>query len=143
MLEQSFREMYNKVNLSFYRKVFARMRERRGSLSATEAFSLEIIQALDRPTVSQYARFIGVSRPNATYKVNSLIKKGYLRKLRSQADKRAYYLELTDKSHAYAQMIDDSMQAVFRRIQESFTPEETHALDRMLAIIANELVLDN
>ena len=56
--------------------MFTKVKERTGSLSATEAFSLEIIQALDRPTISQFANFIRVSQSNATYKVNTLIGKG-------------------------------------------------------------------
>ena len=40
MLEKSFTEVYDKFKLQFYRKVFELVRERDGSLSAMEAFSL-------------------------------------------------------------------------------------------------------
>lgn len=55
------------------------MREREGSLSAMEAFSIEIIHALGEPTIGRFAEFLNISQSNATYKVNSLIKKGYLK----------------------------------------------------------------
>ena len=51
MLEKSFTEVYDKFKLQFYRKVFELVRERDGSLSAMEAFSLEVIKMLDHPTI--------------------------------------------------------------------------------------------
>ena len=76
MLEKSFTEVYDKFKLQFYRKVFELVRERDGSLSAMEAFSLEVIKMLDHPTIGQFADFLNISQSNATYKVNNLIKKG-------------------------------------------------------------------
>ena len=55
MLEKHFSEVYNKFKLQFYRRVFELVRERDGSLSAMEAFSLEVIYMLNEPTVSQFA----------------------------------------------------------------------------------------
>ena len=46
MLEKSFFEVYDKFKLQFYRKIFELVREREGSLSAMEGFSLEVIQIL-------------------------------------------------------------------------------------------------
>ena len=78
MLEKNFVEVYDKFKLNFYRRIFDLVREREGSLSAMEAFSLEVIKMLDEPTVGQFADFLNISQSNATYKVNSLIRKGYL-----------------------------------------------------------------
>ena len=76
MLQENFSKVYDKFKLQFYRKVFELVRERDGSLSAMEAFSLEVIQMLGTPTVGQFADFLNISQSNATYKVNNLIKKG-------------------------------------------------------------------
>ena len=73
MLEKSFTEVYDKFKLHFYRKVFELVRERDGSLSAMEAFSLEVINMLGQPTVGRFAEFLNISQSNATYKVNNLI----------------------------------------------------------------------
>ena len=48
---------------------------------------MEIIMALGRPTINEFARFVNISPPNAAYKVNSLIQKGYVRKEQSPEDK--------------------------------------------------------
>ena len=95
MLEKSFTAVYDKFKLQFYRSVFELVRERDGSLSAMEAFSLEVINMLHEPTVGQFADFLNISQSNATYKVNNLIKKGYLERQNSQSDRREYHLILS------------------------------------------------
>lgn len=65
MLEKSFTEVYDKFKLQFYRKVFELVRERDGSLSAMEAFSLEVIKMLDHPhdrTVRGFSEHFAVKR---------------------------------------------------------------------------------
>ena len=95
-IEKQIMEAFAKIRLEFYRKVFTRVRERDGSLSAMEVFSLEVIYALNKPTISRFARFIGISQSNATYKVNSLTRKGYLVRRPSEEDGREYTLQKKD-----------------------------------------------
>lgn len=87
MLEQNFQSVYEKFKLQFFRRLFSQVREREGSLSAMEAFSVEVIHELDAPTIGQFADFLGISQSNATYKVNSLIRKGYIVKENSDTDR--------------------------------------------------------
>ena len=101
MLEKKFIEVYDKFKIQFFRKVFEKVRERDGSLSAMEALSLDIIRALGEPTVGQFADFLNISQSNATYKVNSLIKKGYLERQNSTTDRREYHLILSEKFYNY------------------------------------------
>ena len=61
MLEKNFSEVYEKFELIFFRRVFEKVRERDGSLSAMEAFSLEVIYLLLEPTVGQFADFLNIS----------------------------------------------------------------------------------
>ena len=140
MLEDSFIEVYDKFKLRFYRKVFELVRERDGSLSAMEAFSLEIIKMLGQPTVSQFADFLNISQSNATYKVNSLIKKGYLERQNSQVDRREYHLVLSEKYYLYMDLLTSYERTVVQRMRERFTPEDAEKLDEMLQVIAAELM---
>lgn len=71
LLEQNFLEVYDKFKFSFYRKVFSQVHEREGSLTAMEAFSLEVINQLGRPTIGKFAEFLNISQSNATYKAVS------------------------------------------------------------------------
>ena len=73
--------LQNWLRLESYKKMFHTLREKTGSLSATEAFSADVIHLLGRPTLGQFAATLGISQPNATYKVNNLAAKGYLAKI--------------------------------------------------------------
>ena len=140
MLDSSLTRVYDKFKLQFYRKVFELVRERDGSLSAMEAFSLEVIKILDRPTVGQFAEFLNISQSNATYKVNNLIKKGYLERENSTTDRREYYLVLSEKFYSYMGLISSYEEQVVSRIKERFPEEDVAKFDEMLSIIADELM---
>ena len=139
-LGSSFRQVYENVKLQFYREIFASAHDAENGLSAMEAFSLEVIDQLGRPTVGQFAEFLNISRSNATYKVASLVRLGYVRKVRSGPDHREYYLVLTDKYRAEAALLDGYVAGLVERIRERFTPEETAEFSRKLSIIANDLM---
>lgn len=140
MIDQSFLEVYDKFKLHFYRRVFDLVRERDGSLSAMEAFSLGVIEMLDRPTVGQFADFLSISQSNATYKVNSLIKKGYLTRENSTVDRREYHLVLSEKYYSYMGLLSSYEHTVMQRIQERFPEEDVQKFDEMLTVISNELM---
>ena len=140
MLQENFSKVYDKFKLQFYRKVFELVRERDGSLSAMEAFSLEVIKMLDEPTVGQFADFLNISQSNATYKVNSLIKKGYLERQNSQTDRREYHLVLSEKFFSYMGILSAYEKTVIDRVKERFPKEDVEKFDEMLSVISNELM---
>ena len=140
MLQENFSKVYDKFKLQFYRKVFELVRERDGSLSAMEAFSLEGIQMLNTPTVGQFADFLNISQSNATYKVNSLIKKGYLERQNSQLDRREYHLILSEKYYNYIGLLSSYESTVTQRMIDRFPPEDIAKFDEMLRIISQELM---
>ena len=80
------------------------------------------------------------SPPNAAYKVNSLIKKGYIRKVQSPDDRREYHLEITQKYIDYYNISTAYMTAVMNRISQRFSPEECAKLEDMLTIISRDLM---
>ncbi len=140
MLQENFCKVYDKFKLHFYRKVFELVRERDGSLSAMEAFSLEVIKMLGTPTIGQFADFLNISQSNATYKVNNLIKKGYLERQNSRLDRREYHLVLSEKFYNYIGLLSSYESTVTERITRRFSPEEVALFDRMLQIISDELM---
>ena len=140
MLEKNFVDVYDKLKLQFYKRIFGLVREREGSLSAMEAFSLEVIKMLKEPTVGQFADFLNISQSNATYKVNSLIKKGYIERENSRTDRREYHLVLSEKFYRYTELLSSYEHTVTERVRKRFSSEETEKLDEMLEIISTELM---
>ncbi len=131
-LAEAVSELYKNLRLSHYRNLFGQLREKVGSLSATEAFSAEVIYLLDRPTIGEFADFIGISQPNASYKVNSLVTKGYLERVNSDDDHREAHLYVTKKFlDYYGQQLPDMKGAVSSALN-SFTEPEVQLLSRLL-----------
>ena len=131
-LAEAVSELYKNLRLSHYRNLFGQLREKAGSLSATEAFSAEVIYLLDRPTIGEFADFIGISQPNASYKVNSLVTKGYLERVNRDDDHREAHLYVTKKFlDYYGQQLPDMKGAVSSALN-SFTEPEVQLLSRLL-----------
>lgn len=89
MLGSEINDFYNKFRLHFFMKVFSKFENREATLTTVESFSMEGIMALGEPTVSEFARMMGISAPNAAYKINSLIQKGYVEKIQSEKDRKS------------------------------------------------------
>ena len=139
-LEQAFTEVYTKFKLHFYQEIFRRFQDREASLTTVETFCMESIMALGSPTVNEFATFMRISPPNAAYKVNSLVKKGYVRKVQSQDDCREFHLEPTQKYIDYYNISASYTTEVVARANQRFTPEECSKLEEMLTIVSRELM---
>ena len=140
MLDVEFSNVYTKFKLHFYQKVISRIQDREASLTTVEAFCMEIIHALGKPTVNEFASFVNISPPNAAYKVNSLVKKGYLTREQSDDDKREYHLCVTQKYNDYYNISYHYLSTVMDRIQRRFSPEDVERLEAVLHIISSELM---
>jgi DNA-binding MarR family transcriptional regulator len=140
MLEELFSQVYTKFKMHFYREVFSRFQSREASLTAVETLCMEVIAALKDPTVNEFASFVQISSPNAAYKVNSLIQKGYLEKAQSAQDRREYHLRPTEKYLDFYNVSNTYIEAVMARIRARFSQEEGAELERMLGIVSQELM---
>ena len=140
MFRQSFERVYLKFKLNFYKKIFKRFETREASLTAVETFCVEVIHSLLNPTINEFAKFVEISQANAAYKVHSLVKKGYITKVRSDEDKREFRLSVTDKFFTYYDISSGYIQEVMNRVGERFTPEELKVFEQILSTIEKELM---
>ena len=140
MLESNFIEVYTKFKLNFYSRIFNRFETREASLTAVETFCAEVIHALHHPTVNEFARFVKISLPNATHKIQSLVKKGYVVKSQSEHDKREFTLSVTDKYFQYYNISVSYMREVIDRMRKRFSGQEIEQFAYFLEIINSELM---
>lgn len=140
MIEKTFCKVYEKFKIHFYQTIFEKIQSRELELTTVETFCIEIIHALNHPTVSEFAAYIQISAPNAAYKVNSLIKKGYLRKVRSTQDKREFHLEVTEKYLDYLNVSTTYMNTVMKRVEKHFPADQLEILNNILKTTADELM---
>lgn len=140
MLEKVFAEVYEKFKLNFYKNIFSGFDEKKYGLSATETFCMEVINALYRPTINDLVEFLELSQPNITYKIMRLEKKGYVKKIRSDTDKREFFLEVTDKFRSYYDMRKEYISTVLNRLAEKISREELANFEKILRLMTNELM---
>ena len=140
MLDEAFNCVYTKFKLHFYRSIFGRFQTREASLTTVETFCMEIINALGHPTINEFSSFVNISPPNAAYKINSLIQKGYVTKERSPDDKREYHLFVTQKYYDYYNISQRYLTTVLDRVKERFSEEDVTKLEEMLKVISEELM---
>ena len=126
MLDESFEKIYRAFRLEYYKHFFSVLRERAGSLSAAEISSVEVIYLLND--------YIDISPPNATYKVKSLVEKGYLKKIPTE-DGREFRLRVTDQFRRYYS--DDASYGKFilSKMQERLSPEEIGEVSKIIALL--------
>ena len=135
--------LYSKFRVHYYREVFHRISSRELSLTTTEVYCVEIIHSLGTPTIQEFANYIGISSPNATYKVNSLIKKGYLKKVQSDKDKREFYLDVTEKFYRYYNINEKYLEIVEGRLKNELSDEEYKMFNNTLKKIYNEMMIED
>lgn len=140
MLDQAFEQVYTKFKLHFYKQVFNKFATREATLTTVESFCMEVIMALGSPTVAEFSNMMNLSTPNAAYKINNLVKKGYVKKVQSETDKREYHLYPTPKYIDYYSISYAYLQKVVDRAKQRFTVEELQNLERMLRIVSDELM---
>ena len=140
MLETAFTDIYTKFKIHFYETISKRSIDEEGYLTTSEAFCMEGVIALGEPTIAQFGKLMNLSTPNAAYKVNNLIKKGYLEKIQSTEDRREYHLRPTKKYIDFYNISYAYLHTVVQRAEEKFSEEEVNRLEEILNFISDELM---
>ena len=140
MLDQAFSQVYTKFKLHFYQQVFSRFENREATLTTVESFCMEVIMALGHPTIAEFSNMMHLSTPNAAYKINNLVKKGYVKKVQSTTDKREYHLYPTRKYVDYYSISYAYLHEVVDRAKQRFSAEELQKLEEMLRVVSDELM---
>ena len=130
-----FNDVYTNFKMYFYQMVFNKFAEREATLTAVETFCMEVIYAMKNPTINEFASFIKISSPNAAYKINSLEKKGYLKRVQSKTDKREHYLEVTQKYIDYYSIVQNHVNDILKKASKSMTEEEWDAFCHGLEVV--------
>lgn len=140
MFKDVILDLYNKFRIYFYMQVFAKFEKREASLTTVESYSVECIKALGEPTVQEFAIMMGISAPNAAYKVNALMEKGYIEKIQDENDHREFHLRPTKKFWDYYEVSYRYVEKVEERCRQRFSKEDLAKLEEMLRIITTELM---
>lgn len=131
---------FRKVRLIIYKNMFNRIKDNEEALTSSEYFCMECIYLMDKPTISQFAHFLDISSPNATYKVKQLIKKGFIEKVKSEYDGREYILVPTQKFFEYYENKDDYV--LINDLKQHMDKKECKKMDKILKIMTDQMEKD-
>lgn len=130
MIEENFDTVYKKFRIELYRHIFSVLGSREGSLSASDYFTVETVYLLGTPTISEFARTLKISQPNATYRIKSLMEKGYLQKLGTEK-KSAFRLTVTEKFKKYYHEDMGYGKFIFNLLKATLDEEELKSVDEL------------
>lgn len=139
MLYKQIKTLYEQFRLEHYRELFGRIREKDGSLSATEAYAADVIYLLGNPTVSSFAEVLGVSQPNATYKINNLEAKGYVTRSASDSDRRECRVSVGDRFYSYYDTDYPFIAHGVDKLGDKYSPEQLALFETMLRDLNDSL----
>ncbi|MGM1047363.1 MarR family winged helix-turn-helix transcriptional regulator [Paenibacillus uliginis] len=129
-----------KLTMSFYKNASQNEALDIGDISTVEMSCLEVVYFLKNPTYSELAEFLNISQPNATYRINKLIKKGYLTKVNDKKDRRIFYLQVTDKFMDYYCLNDNYLNNVIAELEKRCTANDIQQFEKMLNIITKDIM---
>lgn len=130
-------EIVKKTKLHFFRSVFKNYQA--SSLSLGESMTLEVIEYLERPSINDLVKFLYMSQPNVSYRINILQKKGYITKIKSMEDARITHIVLTDKYFSYKRKKNELTARVLRNVEDKLDKEEREYLYDNLDLVNREL----
>lgn len=82
--------------------------------------------------MKEIANLIGKNKSTVTELVNKLVKLGYIKKEKSQADKRVTLITLTDKGKGIRDIFDAISQNLIETAYQDFSKEEEETFLRLL-----------
>jgi DNA-binding MarR family transcriptional regulator len=109
------------------------------SLSKTEVFCLLWMSRNNEVIMSQIADMLDIPMSTATGVVNRLVKKGYLERYRSEADRRIVVIRLTEEGQKLVDEVKATASKYFQLFTEALTEEEKAVLLQIMRKMLNHL----
>lgn len=143
-ISRDLKTIYKKTKLYNYHRIFRKIHndDDEDSLTALDVLCLDLLQGLGSPSLTEFARYINISKPNATYRINTLEEKGFVKKIQSEEDGRIYFLEVTEKTKELLGTGERYIDLITRRLVRKFSKEELAIYDKIMATIADEFMIE-
>ena len=129
IIEQAI-EMISRLMAELEAQVFAQ--EGFSDLTMRQLLYLETIAQLDRPTFSQLAQELTVTKPSVTAIIQKLNRMGYVTKVQSHEDRRVHHIMLTTKGEQINEMHEKTHKLLAERLTENLSEDEVQQLTSLL-----------
>ncbi|MBA2861741.1 MarR family winged helix-turn-helix transcriptional regulator [Methanococcus maripaludis] len=100
---------------------------------------LETINRMKNPKISELAEKMGYTNAAITKMTQKLEKKDYVKRIKSEEDKREVIIELTEKGNFMFRWKEEMNLATIDEFSKALTPEELETLDKLYEKIGTHL----
>ncbi len=131
-------DMFNEILVKLFRDIMdiegkAIITEEFQDISNNDMHIIEAIGMNEKKNMSTVAKALSVTIGTLTIAINSLVKKGYVNRVRSEQDRRVVYISLTPKGEkAYKHHEEFHRQMILATI-DGLSEEETRVLVKALS----------
>ncbi|MTI71006.1 MAG: MarR family transcriptional regulator [Firmicutes bacterium] len=112
-------------------------------LSKSELFAMLIVDRHGEVIMSKIADNVNVSMSTATGIVDRLVKKSYLKRERSESDRRVVVIKLTKKGTEVINALKESISHYINVVYNSITDEEIKVLNGIILKVIEAVNKDN
>lgn len=136
-MDQTY-DMFNEILVKLFRDIMdiegkAIITEEFQDISNNDMHIIEAIGMHEKKNMSAVAKELSVTIGTLTIAINSLVKKGYVERVRSEQDRRVVYISLTTKGEkAYRHHEEFHRQMIMATI-DGLSKEETRVLVKALS----------
>ena len=106
--------------------------EQFAELSMRQVYYLETILRMESPTFGDVAQKLGLTKPSVTAIVDKLIQKGYVQKVQSEKDRRAYHIVPTSKAAEFAQLHENTHRLMAQVLTQNLNEAEIQQMAVLL-----------
>lgn len=136
-MNQTF-DMFNEILVKLFRDIMdiegkAIITEEFKDISNNDMHVIEAIGIDERKNMSMVARELSVTIGTLTIAVNSLVKKGYVERVRSEKDRRVVYISLTPKGERAYRHHEEFHRKMILATIDGLSEEETKILVQALS----------
>lgn len=108
-------------------------------LSKTELFALILVERHGEIIMSQLADYINIPMSTATGIIDRMVRNGYLKRERSEHDRRIVAIQLADKGRLYTAEFKKIVSRYISGVMEVLTEEEKATMFRVFAKVTDSL----
>lgn len=99
---------------------------------------LKVMVKMKTPTLSELARELDLTRPTVTVLVDKLAEKGYIKRVKSDEDRRVMHLHIDKKGAKINAMREIAHEKMAEKIRLGLNVTETEILTELLKKIVNQ-----
>lgn len=103
-----------------------------GGLSYNSMLYLNVIGQMEDCTVSSLSEALRVTKPAVTAKVNELVRAGAVERVRSETDRRVFYVRLSGKMRESTRLYDEVFGKIEQKLRQKYTESELAVFQKVL-----------